>query len=155
MNNFFPIFILVFAISCKHDGKNDIAKNTTGSSDSTRLAYANIRDKNYPLNQECTYDNEVSSLGIGIIITPGKFQIFNDDKLTSEFADIDMYAGKTGDGICSKFFKPDYGIMHFVVLENSKDAYKVLSSYSSEKYLPAMLPHRSNPSYSTRVEPSE
>jgi len=56
--------------------------------------------------------------------------------LTDKWADVDMYSEEIEKNICSKFFKPDYGIMHFVVLENSEKSYKVLSSYSSEKYLP-------------------
>jgi hypothetical protein len=85
----------------------------------------------------CAYDNDVSSLGIGLVMAPEKFVLFNDSLLTDTFAKVDMYgADMNNSPVCSKFFKPDYGIMHFVCLGKTKTAYKVLNGQADVKYLP-------------------
>jgi hypothetical protein len=49
----------------------------------------------------------------------------------------DMYSeNKAEKIICTKFYKPDYGIMHFVCLEKSEKYFKVLINFSQVKYLP-------------------
>jgi hypothetical protein len=86
--------------------------------------------------KNCSYDNQVSSLGIGLIIAPQKFEIYNDSLLSNKIASWDMYEDESKINICSKFFKPDYGIMHFVCIAKSEKAYKVLVNFSDVKYLP-------------------
>lgn len=86
--------------------------------------------------EDCSYDNEVSSLGNGLILAPAKFDIYNDSLLTNKYASWDMYEDAARINICSKFFKPDYGIMHFVCLSKSQKAYKVLINASDIKYFP-------------------
>ena len=87
----------------------------------------------------CMYDNPVSTLGIGLIIAPDTmpFEIYNDSLLAQKFATLNMDADDFNNmSLCSKFFKPDYGIMHFICLSNSQKAYKVLVNYSDVKYMP-------------------
>lgn len=83
------------------------------------------------------YDNDVSSLGIGLVMAPDKFVLFNDSLLTDTFAKVDMYGAEMGKStVSSKFYKPDYGIMHFVCLDKTAKAYKVLNGKADIKYFP-------------------
>lgn len=129
--------ISIFFLSCGQQ------KDKTGNSGetlvSTLVDTSAAKEVNKPVvhDNNCQYENEVSTLGIGVIIAPTQFDIFNDSILTNKFASRDMYSedgNKTG--ICSKFFKPDYGIMHFVCVGKTDNAYKVLINYSEIKYFP-------------------
>lgn len=131
------IFILTFLCSC-----GQRSNNTNGTKDSTAIVSIDTsssrpNDKQVNHDNNCQYDNEVSTLGIGIVIAPTQFDIFNDSLLTNKFASRDMYSedGNKKD-ICSKFYKPDYGIMHFVCIGKTDKAYKVLINYSDIKYFP-------------------
>src|SRR5687768_15406610 len=64
--------------------------------------------------QNCSYENGVSDLGVGVIIAPSIFEIFNDSLLTEKLSEINMYEDAGKISFCSMFYKPDYGIMHFV-----------------------------------------
>jgi hypothetical protein len=56
--------------------------------------------------------------------------------LQDAFAAVDLYADDEGhDGICPKFYGPEYGIMHFVCIDSTATAYRVLTDYSSVKYV--------------------
>ncbi|MEO6521393.1 MAG: hypothetical protein ABIN91_06945 [Mucilaginibacter sp.] len=84
---------------------------------------------------EAMYDNPVSSLGIGLIKAPQKFDIYDDSLLTKKYQSIDM-GHDAKFSVSPKYFKPDYGIMHFVCISQSPKAYKVLVNRTTEKYLP-------------------
>ncbi|WP_345237395.1 hypothetical protein, partial [Hymenobacter saemangeumensis] len=67
------------------------------------------------------------------------FSIFNDSLLTDTLARRDMYqyeGTEESTDICPMFFKPDYGIMHFVCVRTTAKAYRVLINFSVIKYLP-------------------
>ncbi|HYG39528.1 MAG TPA: hypothetical protein VD908_12950 [Cytophagales bacterium] len=93
-------------------------------------------NKQIDQDHNCSYDNQVSSLGIGLIISPSRFEIYNDSLLNDKIASWDMYKDEGKINLCSKLFKPDYGIMHFVCIAKSEKAYKVLVNFSEIKYLP-------------------
>ena len=118
------IIILHISVACKKGKK-------TG--DNTVIAIE-MMDSSYP----CLYDNLTSSLGIGLIIPPTKFEIFRDsliqNKLISCNMDSVVYLSKIN--ICSKYYKPDYGIMHFVCLKENKVSYEILVNHSTIRYLP-------------------
>lgn len=79
----------------------------------------------------------MENLGVGLVIAPPKFDIYNDSLLSDKLASRDMYSDDdTLMDISSKFLKPDYGIMHFVSIEKTEKAYKVLINYSQVKFLP-------------------
>jgi len=83
------------------------------------------------------YNNDVSSLGIGLVMAPEKFVLFNDSLLTDTFAKVDMYGENMDKSpACSKFYKPDYGIMHFVCLDKTKTAFRIINDKTDVKYLP-------------------
>jgi hypothetical protein len=85
----------------------------------------------------CTYDNAVSTLGIGLVIVPTKFEVFNDSLLKERWMTGDLSSGDSSLArVCPKFYKPDYGIMHFVCVGKTSQSYRVLINYKEEKYLP-------------------
>ena len=125
------LFCLVF--SCKENkGKTEISNvqnPATKIGTSKRVQKKGIND--------CGADNKVSTLGIGLIIVPDKFAIYNDSLLTDRLADIDVYnEDMNSSPVCSMFFFPEYGIMHFICLSKTKKYYKVLNGNSEVKYLP-------------------
>src|SRR4051794_28135817 len=71
-----------------------------------------------------SYDNKVSTLGIGLIIVPDKFVVYDDSLLNKKFRSIDMYGDERAINVYSKFYKPDYGIMHFVCVQATEKYYK-------------------------------
>jgi hypothetical protein len=77
----------------------------------------------------------VSDLGIGLILAPETFTLFNDSLLNEKFSTINVY-GTEGINFCSMFYKPDYGIMHFVCTGQGEKFYKVLTGFSDYKFLP-------------------
>lgn len=91
----------------------------------------------------CTFDNAVSSLGIGLVIAPRKFEVFNDSLLRERWTVGDMSVEDTALArVCPKFFKPDYGIMHFVCVGATDTSYRVLVNYKEVKYLPKTSAYR-------------
>lgn len=121
--------------SCGHksqitSSKKDNLDNELANTFTTQLNRNQIEQ-----DRNCSYDNQVSSLGIGLIITPSKFEIYNDSLLNDKFASWDMNQDEKKN-LYSKFFKPEYGIMHFICIANNRKAYKVLVNYSEIKYLP-------------------
>lgn len=86
----------------------------------------------------CSYQDE-STIGIGLLLWNGdcdaELQLFDNSKL--EHPKFQSSLCETINGICPFFFKQDYGIFHFVVLEKLNDCYLV--SYNGGKdqgYIP-------------------
>jgi hypothetical protein len=91
----------------------------------------------------CTFDNAVSSLGIGLVIVSRKFEVFNDSLLRERWTVGDMLAEDMALArVCPKFFKPDYGIMHFVCTGTTEKSYRILVNYKAIKYLPKTSAYR-------------
>ena len=125
--------ILPFILCCGQ--KSSLGNNDNGSiSESNPDTLLTGLPDNHDTN--CSYDNQVSTLGIGLVIVPSKFEIYNDSLLSNKLLSFDMYEDEPKMNICPKFFKPDYGIMHFVCIEKTAKFYKVLVNYSDVKYLP-------------------
>lgn len=82
----------------------------------------------------CLYDNPVSTLGVGLIIAPDTFSIFNDLGLKQRYAKIDMKRRAVQD-VCPKFFQPENQVMHFVCTEVTDKAYRVLINESDTKFI--------------------
>ena len=96
-----------------------------------------VYDKEYKsIKTLCEYDNQVSSLGIGLVIAPSTFDIYKDSLLSSKIKHINMYNNDNEINFCSKFFKPDYGIMHFICISRNSISYKILVNFSDILYLP-------------------
>ena len=119
--------------SCLHNNKIDKKKTNVNKSKLTENSHPTQKK----VSNGCSYDNDVSTLGIGIVIAPEKFDIYDDSLLTSKSASYDIYnVDESKINICPKFFKPDYGIMHFICIDSTEKAYKVLINYDESKYLP-------------------
>ena len=88
------------------------------------------------IENKCSYENETSTLGMGLVLAPSGFALYNDSLLTDEFAGIDIYRDQAAfSRICPKFFMPDYGIMHFVCVDSTANAYQILTDFSSVKFI--------------------
>ncbi len=135
-NHFLVILILTLLFSCgqKDSSGNVPAESTTISKIKNASYVENEGQINH--NIHCRFDNQMSGLGEGLVIVPSKFEIYNDSLLTIKHANWDMYEDESKIDVCPKFFKPDYGIMHFVYIGQTEKAYKVLVNYSDIKYLP-------------------
>ncbi|MFY0256026.1 hypothetical protein ACDQ55_18970 [Chitinophaga sp. 30R24] len=121
-----PVIVLTMLIACKHPAPAPKAQSLTSA---PAIAVT-------PRNS-CSYNNDVMDLGIGLIVVPQQFEIYQDSLLKQLLYKIDMY--KTDDLLslpCSKYFDPEYGIMQFVCLEVTDDAYKIITNYNEIKYLP-------------------
>lgn len=120
-------------LSCGYK-KNKIENSDTGLKKDVKI---NTQITTQMTAEGYSYDNDVSTLGIGLVIVPDTFKVYDDSLLITKPKSYDMYHDdeKTID-ICPKFFKPDYGIMHFVCISSTQKAYKVLVNYNESKYLP-------------------
>jgi hypothetical protein len=126
------LFALSMLLSCGLKSNQEAKTSAVVESDPAPSADA---PTDAPDNN-CLFDNEVSTLGIGLVLAPAEFTLFNDSALTEIYAEVDMYADDEGlDLICPKFFAPEYSILNFVCLDSSSTSYKVLSGYSTVKYL--------------------
>jgi hypothetical protein len=129
----FAILMWLFVGACAQ------TSDKTGPGKTTPLDTTTTRaEKEKPLHAEsCNYDNEVSTLGVGLVIAPTQFEVFTDSLLRDKWADVDMYAydGSTS-RLCPKFCKPDYGIMHFVCVGATNKSYKILVNHSDIAYVP-------------------
>jgi hypothetical protein len=85
---------------------------------------------------QCSYDNDVATLGIGLVLAPSQFKLYNDSTLSSIFASYDLDKGESKINVCPKFFSPDYGIAHFVCVSKGEGFYKILINYNETKYMP-------------------
>jgi hypothetical protein len=128
---------LVFLLSC---GQNQTSlENKSDNLDLTHTKGTKKeieKIKTIPTGQKCAFKNSTSDLGIGLIIVPATFEIFNDSLLTKKHSTINMYEDEDKINVCSMFYKPDYGIMHFVCLSQTDKSYKVLTAFDELKYLP-------------------
>jgi hypothetical protein len=129
----FAVFIWLFADACAQTSdKTGVGKTTPVVTDTTWPA-----EKKAVHAESCNYDNEVSTLGAGLVIAPTQFEIFTDSLLRDKWIGVDMYAydGSTS-RMCPKFCKPDYGIMHFICVGATNKSYKILVSHSDVAYMP-------------------
>lgn len=127
------ILLLLFVISCSSKKTyNEMLSVGNNFSPNEKKNKSIVTNETYP------YDNDVSNLGIGIVIAPEFVEIYSDSLLKNKMVAFNMYSDNTenSQNIYSKFYKPDYGIMHFVCLDETKIAYKVLVNYSTVKFLP-------------------
>jgi hypothetical protein len=129
----------IWTVKNSVDEKFAVIDNITSTPDSSSATISKDTAENKAIasaEQACSYENATSDLGIGIMIAPTTFEIFEDASLTKKRSTINMYEDEGKINFCSMFFKPDYGIMHFACLENGKNSYKVLTGFSDQKFLP-------------------
>jgi hypothetical protein len=101
--------------------------------------------KEIPLNiqtqilytENLSFENPSNTLGIGLIIVPEEFELFDDSLLTHRYMKWNMYSSeKPPKPITPKYYKPDYGILHFICIESTSLYHKILINESEIKYCP-------------------
>ncbi len=119
-------------VSCRQEVKINVETKTADS--------ISLSTNEEPANEHQLCEKKTANLGIGLILSgetendKKPFEIFNDSLLTKKFGSYKLYS--ENDNICSFFWKPDYSIMHFICLEETKKSYKILINYDEVKYLP-------------------
>lgn len=75
----------------------------------------------------CGFENEVNNLGIGIVECPETFIVYKDSMFQDTITAINLNETDLNKyNICGKFSKPDYGILHFVCLNQDSNFYRVM-----------------------------
>jgi hypothetical protein len=109
-----------------------IQLNTCNVNDSSVSNIIKPETKNLITN--CSYQNEVSDLGIGLLIWEGECKdsiSFYSDTLLSN----SRYSICTSTNLCPLFYKPDYSLANYVVLEKNDNYFKILANYSDPIYI--------------------
>lgn len=128
--------VIVLLYSCAGNNNNEqptvLKQDSIGiavNHDSSRLVKASAN--------KCTIDNEVASLGIGLVIAPKTFTLYDDSLLAGKPLAVDMNEQSDSlANICTMVFDPEYGLMHFACTGETENAYRVLINRSETKYLP-------------------
>jgi hypothetical protein len=132
-NVYLIICSISFLLGC---GKSN--NSETHTKDSLKLLTLNKQSSQVVLEKP-SFDNQTFSLGIGLIIFPEEFEIFEDSLLTNSYVKWNMYSGKQpSKPLVPKYFKPDYGIMHFICLEKTSKYFKIFVNDNQVKYVPTM-----------------
>lgn len=110
------LFLISFIlISCRQRKNNNSSTTIVNDSiEKSETDKISISDG----NQNCQDENNVSNLGIGIVIAPDELKIYNDSLLSDNFQIISTSNIETSKiKICPKYFYPEYNILHFVCLD--------------------------------------
>lgn len=136
MKNIILSVLIISLFSCANNNKKE--KTIFANKESTPVKKDSSNEiSKIQFNGKCDIENEVSSLGIGVVIAPVKLAIYDDSLLSGIPVMIDMYAqSETLTGHCTLTFYPEYGLMHFACIGKTAEAYQVLINYSQVKYLP-------------------
>ncbi|HHT22356.1 MAG TPA: hypothetical protein GXZ87_03440 [Bacteroidales bacterium] len=90
----------------------------------------------------CYYENNVIDLGVGIAMwnydCDKNIIIFSDSLLKNEVYNFNICNNAINE-ICPFFYKPDYGIYHFVVTRLSDEWYEILYNNDKKGYIQANL----------------
>jgi hypothetical protein len=127
--------VIVLLFSCA--GNNNNEQPTVLKQDSIINTHDSSRHLVKASPNKCTIDNEVASLGIGLVIAPKAFTLYDDSLLAGKPLSIDMNGQSDSlANICTMVFDPEYGLMHFACTGETENAYRVLINRSETKYLP-------------------
>jgi hypothetical protein len=130
-----PLFLLFIVFSCNQPSTNQQLESN---------ALPELLEKKDSISitkpQDSTviysYENETSTLGIGLVMGIDTMELYNDSLLQNLYVKWDMYQEQPNPTLYSKFWKPDYGIMHFICLEKNSKYFKVLINYNDIKFFP-------------------
>src|SRR5687767_8101421 len=101
--NLFSIsFYTLLLISCGKPATKSLESKNNGTMVADSLSSTNKYEP-LPADYVCEYDNQVFTLGIGIVIAPPKFTMYHDSLLLKKYGSMDMYSGKNEKAICAKF----------------------------------------------------
>lgn len=105
----------------------------------TYLLIFSFASYGYTFCDDCGFDNETPTLGIGILISQGVIKLYDDAKLKSEYGVLERSTDLLEQNqlnICSKYHEPEYGLLHFVCLEERSDYFKIYINNRDVKYIP-------------------
>ena len=105
IRQFLTIFTFAVLCSCGQKGNNTESKVDSISNTTIETITTKPINKQADQGNNCSYDNQVSSLGIGLIIAPSKFEIYSDSLLKDKIANWDMYEDDGKINLCSKFWR--------------------------------------------------
>lgn len=123
---------LLFLFACKSETEISESKNEIVGQPQDE-----VKDtSNYviqPFSTERAYENYATDLGIGLIIAPFEFTLFDDDEMTKEAGTF-----KSFEELPEKFvpfhYAPEDSLMHFICLEHNMRFIKVLVNFDEVKY---------------------
>lgn len=128
------IVLVLITVACSQD---KVAEVIGHSHEDIAYVTAMPATENKNIINKCAYDNDTESLGLGLVAVPPAFELFSDSLLTNTYLMWNMYSSDAPPKpVCSKYYKPDYGIMQFVCLEKAEKYYKVLAGYDQVFFLP-------------------
>lgn len=134
MKNLSILILLISFSSCLNKKGRDEAKELRRN-DIKIDAIKNIDNQKY-IN-DCEFLNNHNILGIGLMIWDFDCEdetVFYNDAFLKDIRGKYNFCGKV-DGICPLFYKPDYGIMHFVVTEINDLSYRLIINKSEYVYI--------------------
>ena len=125
-------YFFIFLLSCDKTGQTVNNHPKDSSKEIIPNTTKQLLHKENP-----SYENYSKTLGIGLIIVPEEFELFNDSLLTYRYMKWNMYSSENSPKpIFPKYYKPDYGILHFICLESTSKYHKILINESKIKYSP-------------------
>lgn len=132
------LFFLLFSCVQKNKKQNigELSVSNSSTNDSTLTNDKGIRKSKY-----CDLLNSTCELGMGvakpIVDTQGDYSIklYNDSNLNFIYSDFLLYQDGSDKNFCSKMFKPDYGIMYFIILDTIDSIGKIIINECEIKYV--------------------
>lgn len=150
-NNLVQISMLIFIIIITACSISPKPVNSALASTTINDSHQNINPINsakYDMEDSicCDFENGVSDLGIGVVLAPHAIELFNDSSLKNLYSVIQVDSIRfNSESPCPLYFSPDYGIMHFVCLRHTNNAYQVLVDSSVTRYLPDSMQYELEP----------
>src|SRR5688572_28344381 len=131
----FPLYLFIASLilSCKSEHKEKATESQPPVyvTNETEVPKA----KSIAIEKDCSLNNPVFTLGKGLIMVNGgddsenttsTIEIYNDSLLQDKYISWNYYEKKPAKPVCSKYFKPDYGILHFVYLKETAKTFQIL-----------------------------
>lgn len=87
----------------------------------------------------CGYENLTATLGKGLVMVSFESEplvIYNDSLLQNKYVSWSNAEGNPSKPVCSKYYKPGYGFLHFIYLKETAKSYQIINGYDEIKYLP-------------------
>lgn len=130
-----PLYLLFIVFGCNQPAANQQPLSTPKSElVEKKDSISSTKPKDSTIIY--SYENETSTLGIGLVMGIDTMELYNDSLLKNLHVKWDMYQEQPKPTLYSKFWKPDYGIMHFICLEKNSKYFKVLINYNDIKFFP-------------------
>jgi len=127
--------------SCQQKPKQEISENKVPSTKTEKAASLEaVKPKQQTTERNCGFNNLTNTLGKGLVLVSieneqSRLVIYEDSLLQHKYVSWN-YSGEPAKPVCSKYYKPDYGFLHFVYLKETVKSYQVINGFNEIKYLP-------------------